>query len=40
MADEYHEGANLLTIEESAHYIAEENPDGFVKGVLEFVEKH
>jgi pimeloyl-ACP methyl ester carboxylesterase len=40
MAEEYHEGAEMLTVEESAHYIAEENPNGFLKGVLEFVNKH
>ncbi|KAG9196005.1 hypothetical protein G6011_01126 [Alternaria panax] len=40
MAEEYHEGAELLTVSESAHYIAEENPDGFVNGVLKFVGKH
>jgi pimeloyl-ACP methyl ester carboxylesterase len=40
MAEEYHEGAEMLTVEESAHYIAEENPNAFVKGVLGFVNKH
>jgi pimeloyl-ACP methyl ester carboxylesterase len=40
MANEYHEGAEVLTVEDSAHYIAEENPQGFVKGVLEFVGNH
>ena len=40
MAEEYHEGAETLTVEDSAHYIAEENPEGFVKGVLGFVAKH
>ncbi|KAI4653169.1 uncharacterized protein J4E79_008682 [Alternaria viburni] len=40
MANEYHEGAEMVTIEEAAHYIAEENPDAFVKGVLEFVARH
>jgi pimeloyl-ACP methyl ester carboxylesterase len=40
MASEYHEGAEILTVEDSAHYIAEENPKSFVKGVLEFVSKH
>jgi pimeloyl-ACP methyl ester carboxylesterase len=40
MAEEYHEGAHVLTVEDSAHYIAEENPEGFVKGVLEFADKH
>jgi pimeloyl-ACP methyl ester carboxylesterase len=37
MAREYHEGYELLYVEESGHYIAEENPDGFVNGVLKFV---
>ncbi|KAI4678934.1 uncharacterized protein J4E88_006222 [Alternaria novae-zelandiae] len=40
MANEYHEGAEMVTIEEAAHYIAEENPEAFVKGVLEFVARH
>jgi pimeloyl-ACP methyl ester carboxylesterase len=40
MASEYHEGAEIMTVEESAHYIAEENPEGYVKGLLEFVGKH
>jgi len=40
MANEYHEGAEMVTIEEAAHYIAEENPEAFVKGMLEFVARH
>ncbi|KAI4923116.1 uncharacterized protein J4E92_007869 [Alternaria infectoria] len=40
MAKEYHKGAEMVTIEEAAHYIAEENPEAFVKGVLEFVANH
>jgi pimeloyl-ACP methyl ester carboxylesterase len=40
MAEETHEGAEVLQVEESGHWIAEENPDGFVKGVLDFVKKH
>lgn len=40
MADEFHEGAEVLTIDESGHYIAEENPEDFVKGVLGFVGQH
>jgi pimeloyl-ACP methyl ester carboxylesterase len=40
MAEEYHQGAEMLTVGDSAHYIAEENPEGFVKGVLEFVKKY
>jgi pimeloyl-ACP methyl ester carboxylesterase len=40
MAKEYHEDAEMVTIEEAAHYIAEENPDAFIRGVLDFVDKH
>jgi pimeloyl-ACP methyl ester carboxylesterase len=40
MAAEYHESARVSVIEESGHYIAEENPEAFVKGVLEFVGKY
>jgi pimeloyl-ACP methyl ester carboxylesterase len=40
MASEFHEGAETLTVEESAHYIAEENPEAFVQGVLNFVGRH
>ncbi|KAI4684250.1 hypothetical protein J4E81_009130 [Alternaria sp. BMP 2799] len=40
MANEYNEGAEMVTVEEAAHYIAEENPEAFVKGVSEFVAKH
>jgi pimeloyl-ACP methyl ester carboxylesterase len=40
MASEFHEGAEVLVIKESGHYIAEEDPEGFVKGVLDFVGKH
>ncbi|KAI4613309.1 uncharacterized protein J4E87_009956 [Alternaria ethzedia] len=40
MANEYHEGAEMVTIEEAAHYIAEENPEAFVKGVLEFIARY
>ena len=40
MASEYHDGAEVLTVEDTAHYIAEENPEGFVKCVLGFVGKH
>lgn len=39
MADEFHEGAEILTIDDTAHYIAEENPTGFIKGVLDFVSR-
>lgn len=40
MASEFHEGAEILLIEKSGHYIAEENPEAFVKNVLDFVNKH
>jgi pimeloyl-ACP methyl ester carboxylesterase len=40
MASEYHDGAEVLVVEDSGHYIAEENPEGFVKAVLGFVSKH
>ncbi|KAF2819220.1 soluble epoxide hydrolase [Ophiobolus disseminans] len=37
MASELHEDAEMLVVEESGHYIAEENPTALVKGVLKFV---
>jgi pimeloyl-ACP methyl ester carboxylesterase len=40
MANECHQGAQVSIITESAHYIAEENPQDFVAGVLDFVAKH
>jgi pimeloyl-ACP methyl ester carboxylesterase len=40
MANEMHESTQVLEVEESGHWIAEENPEGFVKGILEFVKKH
>jgi pimeloyl-ACP methyl ester carboxylesterase len=40
MASEFNEGAEILLIEKSGHYIAEENPKAFVKSVLDFVNKH
>jgi pimeloyl-ACP methyl ester carboxylesterase len=40
MANEFHEDAKVLTVVESGHYIAEENPEGFVEEVLGFVHKH
>jgi pimeloyl-ACP methyl ester carboxylesterase len=40
MADEFHDGAEVTVVEASGHYIAEENPQAFVKRVLEFVSKH
>lgn len=40
MASQLHEGAEVSVVEESGHYIAEENPGAFVKKVTEFVGKH
>lgn len=40
MGADVHESAELLLVQDSGHYIAEENPEGFVKGVLDFVAKH
>jgi pimeloyl-ACP methyl ester carboxylesterase len=40
MANEFHEDAKILTVVESGHYIAEENPESFVEEVLGFVHKH
>ncbi|KAJ4991677.1 alpha beta hydrolase fold protein [Stagonosporopsis vannaccii] len=39
MAKETHEDAEILQVAASGHWIAEENPEGFVKGVLDFVQK-
>lgn len=39
MASEYHEDAQAVTVEAAAHYIAEENPEGFVNRVLGFLNK-
>ena len=40
IAKETHEGADVLQVEASGHWIAEEYPEGFAKGVLDFVKKH
>jgi pimeloyl-ACP methyl ester carboxylesterase len=40
MRTDFHEGGEVLIVGESGHYIAEENPEGFVEGVLGFVAKH
>ncbi|KAF2792280.1 soluble epoxide hydrolase [Melanomma pulvis-pyrius CBS 109.77] len=40
MLGEMHEQAEVLIVEGSGHYIAEENPEAFVEGVLGFVGKH
>ncbi|KAF3035945.1 hypothetical protein E8E12_005769 [Didymella heteroderae] len=40
MVREAHDVAEVLQVEASGHWVAEENPEGFVKRVLDFVEKH
>lgn len=40
MASEVYENIEVAVVEASGHYLAEENPDGFVKQVLDFVGKH
>jgi pimeloyl-ACP methyl ester carboxylesterase len=40
MMQEMHDGAGIVFVENSGHYIAEENPEGFVKAVLRFVGRH
>jgi pimeloyl-ACP methyl ester carboxylesterase len=40
MMQEMHDGAEIVFVQDSGHYIAEENPEGFVKTVLDFVGKH
>jgi pimeloyl-ACP methyl ester carboxylesterase len=40
MVGEMCERGEVLQVENSGHYIAEENPEGFVDGVLGFVSKH
>lgn len=37
MANEAFEDVNVCFVEEAGHYIAEENPEGFVKHILEFI---
>ncbi|KAF2678649.1 soluble epoxide hydrolase [Lentithecium fluviatile CBS 122367] len=37
MREEVHEGGEVVVIEGSGHYIAEENPEAFVEAVLRFV---
>ncbi|KAF2007500.1 alpha/beta-hydrolase [Amniculicola lignicola CBS 123094] len=39
MLKEVHESFEVLVVEDSGHYVAEENPEGFVRGVLAFVGK-
>jgi pimeloyl-ACP methyl ester carboxylesterase len=38
MAEEMFENVKVGTVKESGHYLAEENPEGFVDEVLAFVE--
>ncbi|KAF2109786.1 soluble epoxide hydrolase [Lophiotrema nucula] len=40
MIGEFHEDFEILVVEGSGHYIAEEKPEWFVKGVVEFVGRH
>ncbi|KAF2177046.1 alpha/beta-hydrolase [Zopfia rhizophila CBS 207.26] len=40
MMQEMHDDTEVAFVENSGHYIAEENPEGFVEKVLEFVGKH
>ncbi|KAJ9648304.1 hypothetical protein H2199_001157 [Coniosporium tulheliwenetii] len=40
MAREVYEDVEAAVVEASGHYLAEENPEGFVKQVLEFIGKH
>ena len=39
MAREFYDDVSVGKVEGSGHWIAEENPEGFVKEVLGFVEK-
>lgn len=42
MFSEVHEKGSyeVAVVEDSAHFLAEENPEGFVREVLRFVERH
>ncbi|PSN70381.1 soluble epoxide hydrolase [Corynespora cassiicola Philippines] len=40
MMAEVHDSTDVLVVEESGHYIAEEDPEAFLKGVLGFVSKY
>lgn len=40
MVREMYEDVEVAVVENSGHYLAEENPDNFVKKVLAFVAKH
>ena len=39
MAKEYYENIETRTVEKSGHWLAEENPEDFVKKVLDFIKK-
>ena len=36
-ANEFYKDVELASVEGSGHYIAEENPEGFVREVLRFI---
>jgi pimeloyl-ACP methyl ester carboxylesterase len=40
MLPEMYENFSMDLVSESGHYVAEENPDGFVESVLKFLAKH
>jgi len=40
MVKEVYENVEVAVVEESGHYLAEENPEDFIRKVLDFVEKH
>jgi pimeloyl-ACP methyl ester carboxylesterase len=40
MVREMYENVEVAEVDESGHYLAEENPEDFVKKVLAFVRKH
>lgn len=40
MLDEMYEETETALVSDSAHYVAEENPAGFVSSVLAFIERH
>ena len=33
-------GVDIGVVKGAAHYLAEENPEGFVEGLLGFIQKH
>ena len=40
MVKEVYEAVEVATVEDSGHYLAEENPEDFMQKVLAFVDKH